>query len=306
MIQRQGIAGEDTLIVALNFDCNSRCTFCIIETEISRRLPPTDVAVFESVFDWNQRERAFKRLTISGAEATLRADLPQLAESALSQGGFEVVRIQTNARKLADRALCERLIAAGITEFFVSVHAHDRELTTKITRAPRGFDEMRQGIEHLIQLGARVISNTVICAENLHAVPDIAQFVVSLGIREVELWNFLEIGDAGQKDSLVHPARAVPAVRDAIALLGRENVEPVVKWFPRCLLEEHGRLLDNRQPQMLIRDSFQDRLSHNFGFSCAHAQNCHWFGRGCDGIHERHLEVFGNVAEQLRPQGLPQ
>jgi cyclic pyranopterin phosphate synthase len=91
-------------------------------------------------------------------------------------------------------------------------------------------------------------------------------------------------------------------VRDALDVLVQAGIEPVVKWFPRCLLGQHGHLLDNRQPQMLIRDSFQDRLSHNFGFNCIHAEDCDWFGRGCDGLHERHVAVFGDSADLLRPE----
>ena len=75
----------------------------------------------------------------------------------------------------------------------------------------------------------------------------------------------------------------------------------VVKWLPRCMLGRHGRLLDNHQPQMLIRDEFQIRMGTHFGFSCPHAQRCSAFGRGCDGLHEGYVQARGDARELLTP-----
>jgi hypothetical protein len=88
---------------------------------------------------------------------------------------------------------------------------------------------------------------------------------------------------------------------EALEILDAAGADLLVKWFPRCLLGRFGDRLDNHQPQMLTRDEFQLRLGENFGFGCAHASGCASFGHGCDGIHERHREVFGDLREALTP-----
>ena len=37
--------GEDSIIMVLTYRCNSRCRFCIIESEIVSKLPDTDLSL---------------------------------------------------------------------------------------------------------------------------------------------------------------------------------------------------------------------------------------------------------------------
>ena len=159
----------DSLTLAVNYNCNSRCRFCFIEPELEQRLADTPVAFMNRVYDENrQRGGLYKRIIFSGAECTLRKDLPDLARSAQERGGFELVRIQTNGRRLRDEELLARLIDAGITEYFVSVHAGSAELDAYLTRDPRSFDEMRAGLAAIRRAGAELISNTVITLSLIH------------------------------------------------------------------------------------------------------------------------------------------
>ena len=305
MVQRARMDGEDTLILPLNYRCNSRCRFCIIETEIAARFEDTSLDVFEEVFAYNAGAQRFSRLTISGAESTLHPALETVARAATTRGGFEVVRIQTNGRKLRDRRLVARLLDAGVREYFVSIHAHTAELDAQITRSSRSFEQMCAGVAHLVELGARVVSNTVISADNGAYLTGIARFLVDLGIRESQLWSFLEIGEAaGQGDQLVSFDTALHPLLGAMEVFDSAGSEVVVKWLPRCLLGRFADRLDNHQPQMLIRDEFQARLSDHFGFDCAHAASCRWFGRGCDGLHESYVRAFGDESGRLRPEPL--
>lgn len=300
---------DDTLIVALNYRCNSRCRFCIIEREIDQRLEDTNRQVFAAVYRANaqarQQGRGFARLTISGAESTLIPDLPALVRQAVDQGGFERVRLQTNARRLADRGLAAALVAAGATEYFVSMHAPTAATDAHITRSPRSFAEMLRGVAHLQELGARVLANTVISADNATLLPELARFVIDRGVVEAHLWSFLHIGDAGQADQLVPLERSLEPLLRALDIFDDAGLSATVKWLPRCLLGRHGDKLDNHQPQMLIRDEFQVRLSDGFGFGCVNAERCRWFGRGCDGLHEGYVAAYGDEAERLRPEENP-
>ncbi len=301
MIERHGVDGEDTLVVGLTFRCNSRCRFCIIETEIDEGLPDADAEILEEVFRVNAAEKRFRRLTLTGAEVTLLPSLEEQARAATSRGAFEVVRIQTNGRALRHRDHLERLMAAGIREYFVSVHAHTPALDAHITRAPASFAQMQAGLDNAIALGARVITNTVVCASNAESLPDIARFIVDRGVRELQFWNFVEVGDVGQTEELAPIGKAVPRLLEALEVADAAGASVELKWFPRCLLGRFAERLDNHQPQLLIRDEFQDRMGRNFAFGCVHRDRCAHFGRGCDGLHERYVQVHGDERALLRP-----
>ena len=300
MMQRARTEGEDSIILALNYRCNSRCRFCIIETEIRRGLEETDPAVFEELFAFNGRHRRWRRLILSGAEATLHPGLEELARRATGRGGFEVVRIQTNARRLGDAAYARALAAAGVREYFVSIHAHSAALDARITRSRRSFGELHAGLAVLRGLGVRLISSTVVSADNAAHLPAIARFLLREGLRESQLWSVLEIGDVGQADQLVPLAESLPPLLEALEILDAAGSALTLKWFPRCLLGRFADRLDNHQPQLLIRDAFQARLSDGFVFGCAH-RDCRWLGRGCGGLHRRYTERFGDERALLVP-----
>ena len=114
-----------SLTLALNYRCNSACSFCFIERELGLGLRDTPDEVLDEVFARNRArgDRRYRRLILSGAEATLRKDLGAIVTRARSEGGFDIVRMQTNARRLGDRSYIRSLVDAGLTEYFVSVHA---------------------------------------------------------------------------------------------------------------------------------------------------------------------------------------
>ena len=301
MMARQELsAAEDTLILALTYRCNSACSFCIIATEIAQGLPEAPESLLREVFQSNAATGRFRRLTFSGAEVTLRPDLPRICERATSEGGFEVVRIQTNARRLGDRGLVRELMQAGCTEYFVSLHAHTSQLDRAITGSRRSFEEAVAGLEVLLEEGAQVWTNTVICRDNVQHLPEIVAFLGGLGVPHVELWSFLEVADPRQAQQHAPLAQVMPQVRRALDEADRLGLESVAKWLPRCLLGPHAHKLDNHQPQMVIRDEFQRRLGQSFGFSCVHG-DCRWLGRGCDGLHQTYRSRFGDERELLCP-----
>ena len=151
---------------------------------------------------------------------------------------------------------------------------------------------MQAGVQNILHLGARVISNTVICRSNVEHLPEIAAFIMNMGIEELHFWAFLELGDVGQKAELINIEAMIPPLKKALALCKERGGSATIKWFPRCLLDEHKDCLDNHQPHMFIHNQFQDRLNQTFSFGCPHEKTCTHFRRGCEGIHKRYQELF--------------
>jgi molybdenum cofactor biosynthesis enzyme MoaA len=291
----------ETVTIALNYLCNSRCRFCFIERELDLKLPDTPDDHIARVFAENARRKRYRRLILAGAEATLRDDLPEIANRAIREGGFEIVRLQTNGRTLADRSYLWKLAAAGISEYFVSVHAGSPELDAHLTRNRKSFGEMQRGLRNLRELGVRTISNTCVSRGNYEHLPELAELLIAEGVRESHFWAFIEFGDIGQGDQHVRHVDAIPKLREAVSRLRTAGREVVLSWFPECLLGEDRALLHDHRDDTLIHDEFSTRSKRHGGFSCPHASACTRFGKSCIGLHERYVELLGDEREALRP-----
>lgn len=289
------------LTLALNYRCNSKCRFCFIEPEIAAGAPDTPVELVEEVFRRNLASRAFERIIFSGAEATLRPDLPDIVAGARARGGFDHVRIQTNGRRLKDRAYAQELIAAGLAEYFVSIHAPRSELDAYVTGANHGFGQMRAGVQNLLALGARVISNSAVTRDNYEDLPKLARFLLSEGVRESEFWSFIEFGSIGQEHQHVRHRDALPYLLEAVGLLRGGGATVRISWFPECLLSEHADLVANHRAFTLILDDFKRRMHQNARFSCPHSATCPRFSRSCVGLHERYVALYGDERDALTP-----
>lgn len=290
------------LTLALNYRCNSRCRFCFIEPEIAKGPPDTPRELVEQVFAQNLARGSFERIIFSGAEATLRKDFPEIVAGARERGGFRHVRVQTNGRRFADRAYAEQLLAAGLDEYFVSMHAPDAELDARVTGSVRSFDEMTRGVANLLALGTRLISNTAVTRDNHTALPALARFLVASGVRESQLWAFIEFGDIGQAHQHVPFPEAMPFVLEAVEILRAAGVKVSLSWFPGCMLGAHRDLVDHHRAFTLILDEFSSRMHQNADFDCPHASRCSAFSRSCFGLHERYRAVVGEHPELLTPQ----
>jgi MoaA/NifB/PqqE/SkfB family radical SAM enzyme len=289
------------LTLALNYGCNSRCKFCFIEPEIAHGYPETPRELVEEVFRKNARSESFERIIFSGAEATLRKDLPELVAGARERGGFRHVRMQTNGRRLKDRAYCQTLVSAGLGELFVSMHAPTAELDAEVTGSRQGFAQMRAGVANALELGARVISNTCVTRDNHRQLPDLARFLLGEGVRESQLWAFVEFGDIGQSHQHVPFPEVMPYLHEAVAILREGGSSVSLSWFPQCMLGPHADLADNHRAFTLILDEFSKRMHENADFGCVHAERCSRFADSCIGLHERYRACFGDEREQLRP-----
>ena len=291
------------LTLALNYVCNSACSFCFIERELGMGLRDTPEETVAAVFSTNRArgDRRYRRLILSGAEATLRPDLGELVRRARAEGGFDIVRLQTNGRRLADPKACSALVDAGLSEFFVSVHAHDAALDAQLTRARRSFEQMRAGLASIRDTGARLITNTCITSGNAAFLPEIADFLLAENVREARFWAFVEFGDVGQAGEHVDFVAAAEPLREAVSRLRRAGVDVRVSWFPACLLGEHADVVDNHRSFTVIHETFRSRLQASSQFGCDHAETCARFPRGCVGLHERYVERFGTQAEHLTP-----
>ena len=76
-----GLTHADYVEMTVHFRCNLKCKHCMI-LDSMHWLNPADDDQFSQLLEENRREKKWKGLILTGAEVTLRKDLPHLAERA--------------------------------------------------------------------------------------------------------------------------------------------------------------------------------------------------------------------------------
>lgn len=263
-------------------------------------LQPQSDAALDALFAANARARKWKGLTLTGAEVTLRPDLPELARRA-RDSGFDHVRIQTHGARLSDPHYCRTLVDAGVDEFFVSVAAADAATHDSITRVPGSFAQTLRGLQNLEEFpGVVSLTNTVVTRRSYRCLPDVVSALAPLRrLAQMEFWAYWPMRETDDLDLIVSHDAALPFLREAIVrarALGR-GVE--VKNFPQCLLGEFGDALDNGQPQLVIDPEFWVQFMRNGFHQCAHRAACG--STQCLGLNTAYVNKYGWQADMLSP-----
>lgn len=162
---RQVVAGIDndraTGLVRTGFRCNQDCGMCWQSRDWGRYGPDQIIRWIEDL-----RAAGVRRLSISGGEPTLDAQLPRYLSHARDIG-FEHLVIETNAIQLAKPGLARRLADAGLANAFVSLHSADAATSDLITRAPGTHERTIRGVRALIDAGVKVVFNAVMTRQGL-------------------------------------------------------------------------------------------------------------------------------------------
>lgn len=290
---------EDYVSVTMEFRCNLKCVHCMIEDTMDH-LQPTPDAMFERVLDEQRDARRWKGLVLTGSEITLRRDLPDLASKA-RKAGFERVRIQTHGVHLGRHNYAQRLLDAGVNEYFVSVAGAGRESHDRITQVDGAWDKMMSGMEYLDgKEGVRLLTNTVVTALSYTELESIVDHLKHLKrLIQMEFWNFWPMAETDKKELCAPVQDVLPHIKAAITrarALGR-FVE--VKNFPECLLGDLGDALVNAQPTLLIDPAFWTEFDRNGFYKCAHRDVCG--SEECLGLNDAYVERFGWEKVILNP-----
>ena len=293
----------DYVELTVHFDCNLKCTHCMIEGTMDW-LVPESPASFDRVLQLNRREQRWKGLTLTGAEVTLNRGLADMARRARGHG-FEHVRIQTHGMRLADADYCRMLVEAGVDEYFVSVTAADAATHDGITQVPGSFDKTLAGLHNLDQhAGVSVLTNTVITTLSYAQLPAVVQRLAGLRrLVQMEFWNYWPMKATDDKGLIAPHVEVLPYLRQAITAARALGRRVEVKNFPECLLGADADALDNAQPKLVIDPAFWPEFMRNGFHQCAHRAHCG--AQRCLGLNTAYVNRHGWDADWLVPLPLP-
>jgi cyclic pyranopterin phosphate synthase len=285
------------LAVTVEFHCNSACRFCIVQEGMNRfRGVPFDR--FRDIVDENLRSRKYDRVVFTGGEVTLENDLFRFVDYARESKAFQAMRVQTNGRRLADKEFARKIVAAGINEFFISLHGDSAAVHDDITQRPGSFDELIGCLANLAELGVRRVTNSVVTTRNFRSLPGIVDIAARYGVEQMEIWNYLPMEDQADERNLIAPLSDIlPVLLQALDRAEGKQIPVLVKYFPRCLLGSHGAQLDNGQPDTVIVESFWDTFPK---FNCLYEAKCEHSDE-CLGLQHPYINKFGWEESRLQP-----
>ncbi|MBK8253447.1 MAG: radical SAM protein [Polyangiaceae bacterium] len=199
----------DEAIIRVNFHCNQSCRFCFVSTHLPEA---GDIAVRTAIVEAAERG---EKITLSGGEPTLNSSLVDYVRLAKTHSKLPVL-LQTNAIKLDDEQLTNRLVEAGLDEAFISLHGTTAEISDKVTNAPGTFVRTVVGIDNLYRTGkVRIVLNFVICQSNASNLPEYVRFVARRWPKTFLNVSFV----APSTDVVPREEEFIPRYRDVIPFI---------------------------------------------------------------------------------------
>ena len=285
--------------IAMEFQCNLKCVHCMIEGTMNSLLPES-FENFKEIIDHNAKHQQWKGIILTGSEITLHHDLPKLAVMA-RKSGFEHVHIQTHGMHLSHKNYCEKLVVAGVDEFFISVAGPDAASHDKITGVPGSFERTLDGLQNLEVYNHVVsITNTVVTNQNYQFLPAIVERLKHLEkLVQMEFWMYWPMSERDEKNLIAANAEILPYLKEAITAARSFGRQVEIKNFPACLLGDDKDLLVNSQPQLFIDPAFWPEFMRNGFHECFYREECTI--TECLGLNAAYIEKFGRDKDQLYP-----
>ncbi len=168
--------------LAITYRCNNACSHCY--NARSRSYPELATENWFNILDdlW---KIGIPHIVFTGGEPTLRDDLPELVRHAEQNG--QITGINTNGRKLKDKAFLNRLIEAGLDHVQITFESHVPEIHDQMVCHPGAWEETLAGLKNVLDSKLYVMTNTTMLKNNKDAIPGTLEFLGNLGLKTIGL-----------------------------------------------------------------------------------------------------------------------
>ncbi len=227
----------------LTLKCNDNCISCILDTEITSRIPNPPLKQITDVIDSIDPETDY--FGIGGGEPTLRKEMFQILKYARERHPSLYMFMVTNGRLFAYEEFVKKLADLNLGNFRVGValYGHTQEIQEAVTRSKNSFKQTVQGIKNLLSFGIPTEVRTIINRINYQHMEELANFIVKefQGIDRMIFINMKITGNAyrNRDKVLVKYTELVPYVERAVKVLIENNINTRLYHFPLCTIPKH-------------------------------------------------------------------
>ena len=295
--------------IKLGFSCNNRCLFCVQGDKRDHHGPRAWDQVRADLEEG--RTLGASGVVFTGGEPTLQKTLLRAMELA-RRLGYEQIQVQSNGRVFAYPRACSRLVRAGANEFSPALHGSRAEIHDRLTAAPGSHEQTVAGICALVELGQRVITNTVITSLNHEDLPALARLLVELGVYQFQFAFVHILGTAEHNREWLVPRKVevMPYVRQGLDLGRAAGVRCMTEAIPFCLMrgyEEH--VAERIIPRTRVCDADQtlpDYTEYRLTEGKAHGPPCEAcdLASRCEGPWREYPEMYG--WDEFKPVKTPE
>ena len=252
--------------INLGYGCNAKCPFCYYYDSVVTKENQENLSTAEAKERLRQaRGYGIEEIEFTGGEVTLRKDFIELVSYAKHELKFKVVCMITNGIVLADFDYAQKLVAAGMDDILFSVHGHNAEIHDRLTVAKGSFKRIMQAIDHAVQLGVRVRTNTVVCQINYQYLNEILQLLISKQVDNLNLVMFNPIIQAKNLDVIqdlyINYVDACVEIKKAIDNNQHHLPHLNIRYLPYCYLPGYEQYIINYDQMNFEPDEWNNYVS---------------------------------------------
>lgn len=294
------------LSVHLTDICNSKCSFCIVDSPYMKHDTISRKRV--SQFLRANADQGYEAVNIHGGEATIRRDFLEILDE-IVELGYPTVFLQTNGRKLAHLKFAREVVARNVTLFIVSMHGAKALTQDRISKSLGSFEQAVKGMRNIKELGQKIRTNSVVCKDNFTEMPEIVDLCLDLGADHINLSALHTAGTAFRHFWEVTPRydEIQPYVLEAVDRAVRRDAFVTLEGFPYCAIPGYEHyMIDWRENRfkMLYRtfilDDYEEYMDSHSRVKDSRCGGCA-FNDVCGGVYKEYAELIG--WDEFQPVG---
>ena len=210
--------------LALTYHCQNDCPHCYVGRP--KDFPTMSTEHWKRVIDrcW---EMGIPHLTFTGGEATLRPDLVELVQYAEDVG--LVTGLQTNGRRLRDRAYVDQLLLAGLDHIQITLESHDPAIHDRMVGVEGAWQETVEGIKTVVDAEVYMMTNTTLTTENVGNIEETVAFAASLGVPTFGCNSLIYSGAAVAVGNGIAEGELAPILERVQATTGEHQMRLI--WY---------------------------------------------------------------------------
>ncbi|MFX0099017.1 MAG: radical SAM protein [Candidatus Hodarchaeota archaeon] len=171
--------------LALTYRCNNACGHCYVARE--KDYPEMDTASWKRIIS-KLKEVGVPHVTITGGEATLREDLPEIIEYA--EDNNIVCGLVSNGINLADNDYLMTLVNAGLDYIQITLESHDPKIHNEMV-GENTWEKTVAGLKNAIATEVYTLTNTTLTKLNVDSIEETIDFLAEIGLEGTFACNVL-------------------------------------------------------------------------------------------------------------------